>query len=362
MSRHLTPAAGLFVLAPLVAEFLLGNLPLTMLPALVTLAPLYGGGALLVRELSRRRDSGWPGILLLGVAFGLVQEAFVTRTLTDRDYAGLGLLEIAHVPALGVGAWWTVFVLVVHAVWSVALPVALVESLSSPPRDAAWLGRSGVVSCAVVTLLGGVGASAFAEAGRAPSGPQSAAVLAVAGGLAVVGLRRRATPTRPLARGGGRAPAPVLVGLLALTAGSVFWASAAALDDVVRLVGEWGTVALYVLLPSTAAVAVVRWSRRPGWGDRHVLALAAAGVLTYVWHSFVQPSAVPVDPRVDLVGDVVLAVAALVLVGLAATRSGMPSDRATRRGSAGPGADQREGVQREDELDRYLEVPGDAKR
>ena len=36
--------------APLVAEFLLGNLPIKLLPALIVLAPMYGGGALLIRE------------------------------------------------------------------------------------------------------------------------------------------------------------------------------------------------------------------------------------------------------------------------------------------------------------------------
>jgi hypothetical protein len=34
-------------------EFLLGNLPITWLWALLSLAPLYGGGALLIREATR---------------------------------------------------------------------------------------------------------------------------------------------------------------------------------------------------------------------------------------------------------------------------------------------------------------------
>lgn len=44
---RIAPAVILFFLAPLVAEFLLGNLPITMLSSLVVLAPMYGGGALL---------------------------------------------------------------------------------------------------------------------------------------------------------------------------------------------------------------------------------------------------------------------------------------------------------------------------
>ena len=62
--RRIAPAVGLFFLAPLVAEFLLGNLPVTVLPALVLLAPLYGGGALLIREVTRRAGRGVPPMLV----------------------------------------------------------------------------------------------------------------------------------------------------------------------------------------------------------------------------------------------------------------------------------------------------------
>ena len=58
--RRAAPAVGLVFLAPLVAEFLLGNLPVTLLFGLVLLAPLYGGGALLIREVTRRAGRGVP--------------------------------------------------------------------------------------------------------------------------------------------------------------------------------------------------------------------------------------------------------------------------------------------------------------
>ncbi|HOI14459.1 MAG: hypothetical protein KA818_06935 [Methanoculleus sp.] len=51
---HIAPAATPFVLAPLVAGFLLGNLPITMLPVLTVTVPMYGDGALLIREVVRR--------------------------------------------------------------------------------------------------------------------------------------------------------------------------------------------------------------------------------------------------------------------------------------------------------------------
>jgi hypothetical protein len=54
LKKGIAPAIGLFFVAPLVAEFLLGNLPIKLLPALIVLAPLYGVGAVLIREMVRR--------------------------------------------------------------------------------------------------------------------------------------------------------------------------------------------------------------------------------------------------------------------------------------------------------------------
>jgi len=51
--RNFFAVITLFFVAPLVAEYLLGDLPLKMLAALIVLAPAYGGGAVLIREAGR---------------------------------------------------------------------------------------------------------------------------------------------------------------------------------------------------------------------------------------------------------------------------------------------------------------------
>ena len=112
-TKRVAPAVGLFFVAPLVAEFLLGNLPINLLGVLLILAPLYGGGALLIREVVRRTDRGWPTIFMLALAFGVLEEAFTTQSLFNPNYLRLNLhlLDRAYIPALGIGGWWTVFVL-----------------------------------------------------------------------------------------------------------------------------------------------------------------------------------------------------------------------------------------------------------
>ena len=95
LPRSSLAAITLFVLAPIVAEFLLGDFPVTWLPLLIVLAPMYGGGALLIRELTRRTGRGWPTILLLGIPSNH-EEAFTTQTLFNPDIYGLHAHLLSH--------------------------------------------------------------------------------------------------------------------------------------------------------------------------------------------------------------------------------------------------------------------------
>ena len=70
------PATGLFLLAPVCAEYLWGYDDSTghwgvLIGNLIVFSPLYGAPALLIREVARRLGLGWPGILLMAAAFGV---------------------------------------------------------------------------------------------------------------------------------------------------------------------------------------------------------------------------------------------------------------------------------------------------
>src|SRR5580704_474097 len=161
--RGIWPALGLMFVAPLVAEFLLGNLPIKLLPALIVLAPMYGGGALLIREAVRRTGRGWPSILLLGMAYAIFEEAFTTQSLFNPNYLrlNLGLLTPAFIPALGISAWWTLWMFMVHGIWSISTPIALVEASVPGRARTPWLGRKGMLIVALVFLLGAVATTAI---------------------------------------------------------------------------------------------------------------------------------------------------------------------------------------------------------
>ena len=309
-AQRLGPAIGLFFLAPLVGEFLLGNLPVTWLWALLSLAPLYGGGAVIIRELARRAELGWPGLLVLALAFAVVEEAFVTQSLFRPEYAGLRLLDFGYIPALGIGAWWTVFVLSLHTIWSMAVPIALVESMTSPPRREPWLKPPSLVVAAAVFLLGCIATAMFQPVeGEGASTTQLAASGVLV--LTLIGLafwlrarRRPATPTQV-------SVSVLAVGFVAAACGSCFVAMAIvheAIPAALNIAGMIGTLAMLGLL-------TLHWSRADDWSEAHRFAVAAGLLSTYIWYGFVQvPSAGEVSPAVDLAGNVIFACGASVML------------------------------------------------
>jgi hypothetical protein len=63
----------------------------------------------------------------------------------------------------------------------------------------------------------------------------------------------------------------------------------------------------------------------PAWTPRHTLAAAAATLLTYTWHAFPETPAVPALPVVDLIGNVIFALGAVLLIGMAWRRTAIAS-------------------------------------
>ncbi len=310
--RRLAPAVGLFFLAPLTAEFLLGNLPITMLPALLLLAPMYGGGAVLIREATRRVGRRVPTMLLLGVAYGLLEEGIATQSLFNPHYVGQDLLRVGYVPWLGIAVPWTLFVLTLHAVGSTTVPIVMAEMCTRERRTSPWLGRPGLVVAAVLFVVGLAGNAAF-QMGMDPfraTSAQFVGVVVVAALATAIGLRLPSRTNLP-----GAVPAPWAVGLVGLAAGALF--EMAPLDAT----GGALIAALWVGL----AVLAGRWAVRAAWTPRHTLTAAAAALLTYAWHAFGESPVVPVAPVIDLVGNAVFAVGAVLLIRMAWRRTAAAS-------------------------------------
>lgn len=277
--RKITAVLTLFFVAPFVAEYLLGDLPLKMLAALIFLAPVYGGAAVLIRETARRTARGWPTMLLLGAAFALIGEGLLSQSLFNPDYMQkhLHLLAPAFIPAWGMGAWWTLLMVNLHTFWSMGVSIALVEALFPAEAEAPWLGLAGDSVVALVFVLGA--AANFAIGFRQNHFVASRAQLLSAAAVSVLLIIAAfLIPTGKSHRPKGGTPALWIPGAAAFVLGT----------GLLHTPPKWGWVAVGAMVATDAVflIVVAYLSRQTGWSTLHVLSVAAGGALAYGFRAF----------------------------------------------------------------------------
>jgi hypothetical protein len=134
--RH--PILLLLALTPGIPEYLSGSssvaglvvAPAVFLVFLLLNLGLYGPGVLLIREALVRWKKGWLAVILLGAAYGLVEEGTALSTLFNPQASVVGGLgTYGHLD--GVSWVWAIGVLGVHIVLSIGVPI-VVFSLALP--------------------------------------------------------------------------------------------------------------------------------------------------------------------------------------------------------------------------------------
>jgi hypothetical protein len=115
MRRYL-PVFVLLLLSPVVAEFVFGATPVSNLGGIVPLVFFYGGGAVLIRGLGRRRGPGWRPIILLGAAYGIFEEGLVIQSMFNPE-----LFNAARVGGRAMGVNW------IWSAWTVGYHVILLS-------------------------------------------------------------------------------------------------------------------------------------------------------------------------------------------------------------------------------------------
>jgi hypothetical protein len=319
-ARRIPPAIGLFLTAPLIAEFLLGNMSITHLGLLAILAPLYGGGALVIRESVRMAGRGWPSIFLMALAYGILEEAFLMQSLFNPDFLGqnLHLLETAFLPGFGIGAWYTLFVLTLHTVWSIPVPIALMEALDPEHAESPWIGKVGFGFVAAVFALGCVAIASFTiredprhfVASRMQFTWSAVIILAL---IALsFSLPRRASAQKQ----GRRAPNPWLSGIGVVALASAFL--------LVPRAWEWWAVVSYLSIDALAMLSIWIWSGRSGWGASHRLSIAGGAAMAYAWHAFIQTPSLGSTGTITRMGNLLFAVLAANLVAAGARKASYP--------------------------------------
>ena len=283
--RYRGPIWTLLILAPVIGEVLSGSTRLSVLFVLIPEIMVWGGGALLCRELVRRWRAGATSLLLLGLALSIAEEFIIQQTsIAPLPFPGV---NSAYGRYLGVNWIYLLFMLGFESVWVVLIPVQVTELIIPKHREEPWLRKRGVIATCVAFFIG----SRIAWYGwtqqarpRLHAGPyHPPAILIVIGIVSIAILIGLAWLLRAYGHSGqidSRQPAnPWLVGFKAFIFGAAWF----------ELIGL-----LFVPHPGPAvwiplvagpvwallAFAIVRyWSAAQGWRDIHRFALSFGAVV-----------------------------------------------------------------------------------
>ena len=281
IGRLLRPSPGLFLffIAPLVGILLTGLTspngffnPLTLLFYCV----LYGGGAIIARELTLYWGKGWPTLLLLGAAFGVIEEGLRLKSFFDPHWKYLG--QLATYGRLWDVNWvWSVQITLLHAVFSIAIPVLLVSLLFPNRTRERWAGPRALLLLIVLFVLFVVLGFLFLSSYHPPFLPYLATlVIAVVLILLARFLPHRITVTKntdvmpPLRFG--------LIGFLGtLTLYLITWIVPT------TLVPFWVAILLMLVLVLAIAYAILHMSGNgASWTGRHQIALISGALVFYI--------------------------------------------------------------------------------
>jgi len=307
--RHLAPVFVLLILGPAIAELLLGDIPLdASLPFLLLLnLSYYGTGAVIIREIVRRRGLHWFWIPILAFAYGLIEEGLVLHSLFNPNFPGIGSLGF-YGRAFGVDWIWAMFVLGLHTIWSISLPILLTELLFHNYRRERWIGNIGLgVNCIIFVL--GLTFLAYIYATRVTPGftPSPIALIATALLVTAILLLALFTPAKPATTISSQAVIrntlnPWLVGLFAFLIGGLFLGVHLVFPNIHDFFPQLEAIPapfaflVFLILTIVSIIAIRQWSvpdRR--WTDTHWVALAFGVLLDYCLFGFLVTRPDPVN-------------------------------------------------------------------
>ena len=304
--------------------------PAELLAGVAIFGFLYGGPALLIREFVRRTGRGWPAILLLATAAGLVQAGLVDQSMFNDSYRDIEswdeLYEPTRVDALGLSVYATQAFVVGHLVYSFSAPIALTEAIRPSAARSAWVGWKGltIVALLYLAVAGLVLGDTLANEPTRPSLAQVVGTFVVVAALVALALKTRTAVPEPSQRS---APRPYVV-----LGASLVLATLLAIAP-----STWPGVALSAAVLLLGGFLLVRASRGAGWGMPHIVSVAAGAVLSRGLFAFTYyPVIGEVSPARKYAHNVVmlLIVGAAIVVAVRRSRhAGVAEGRLSSTGS-----------------------------
>ena len=305
----------LLILAPVISEVLSGSTRLSILFVLIPEIMVWGGGALLCRELVRRWRAGATSLLLLGLALSVAEEFIIQQTsIAPLPFPGA---NAEYGRYLGVNWVYFLFMLGFESVWVVLVPVQVTELIFPDRREQPWLRKRGLLATCIAFPIGSFMAwygwtqQARASLHAAPYHPPIALILiGLAAILILIGLAW-------LLRGYGhsgqidsRQPAnPWLIGIKAFIFGAAWFALITLVFVPHHGIAVWIPMTAGPIWALLSFILVRYWSAARGWRDIHRFALSFGAVLGCMVTSDVSSVG---WTRVDLIAKFIFQFFALV--------------------------------------------------
>ena len=279
---------GVFFGSPICGEYLQAYLPFTgnavlLLVGLIVLAPLYGGAALLIREVAVRTGRGWRGIFLMAAAFGLLMPGVIDLAMWGeqrRDIAYWSELRLSTlVPSFGFSVFPMSSWVLGHVSMSICAPLAILEGLVPSLRGRPLLSWRGIAIVCVLLMIsvGMIHSDARALYDYQPTLGRTISVTIVVAVLFLLALTRLG---RPLSVGSDRwTPA---------------WGLCYAVMFAAFLICEllspsWLSLSILWMIVLTILGLSLWFSRSPDWGLRHTVALACGAIAARTVIGFLAP-------------------------------------------------------------------------
>jgi hypothetical protein len=184
------------LLTPVLTEIVSGNTqPHALLNPKVSgfLLLAYSFPLLIIRELTWRWQLPVPGIFLLGLAYGIVNEGLLAQTLIRPEHVPISNFD-HYLYAAGINFSWMCLIVPWHALLAIVFPLTLIACWFPACAQEAWLGNRAFASLTAVL----VAALAFVASVRTPRPQMHVFLGAIAVLVFVASLfrKRMASPAR----------------------------------------------------------------------------------------------------------------------------------------------------------------------
>jgi hypothetical protein len=312
------PALWLMISAPLVAELLPGATRLSAIFVLPIEILVWGGAALIIREIVRRRNLGWPNMLLLALALVIAEECLIQQTSLAPLVIKLKGVEYAR--AGGINYVYFLWAALYESLFVVFVPIGFAELVFYRRRHEAWMSNTALVIVSALFLVGALFAwftwtqiarpHIFHVERYTPSATPLAAAAIVIISLVVlaVGPTRRAVLWNPNPL---PPPHPILIGLSSGGITIAIFALELLAFGILPSLPPWAAVALASSIVAVLVLVAPRCWAHPRWSSSHQCAAIYGAILANMAIFFV---AFIGSTPTDFYGKIILDLLATVLL------------------------------------------------